>query len=156
MGFFYDLSNSFGPNNYTKYRVASLYACMASTFLLNKSFCKFKQSERLKLCLLSILFIVKIGYCIYCIYYIFNSGALAYHTPSMYVITIHFFLFLFTNTFVAYILGKSALKMHSLSSIWNLDLTIISKPCFFTAILLAIINFIFLLSTFIFTYLLNK
>ena len=54
-----------------------------------------------------------------------------------------------SDIFLVYLFSKSAFKMHSISSVWNMDPTIISKPCFLTGLLLAIFNIVYMLFTLI-------
>ena len=152
------LTASFHSRNYGYYYVilfvVLLFACMASTFMLNKNCCKkFEQTERLKLYLLCLLFIVKNAFDCYVLYALVYLGHL---TPVYVLLVIQASITICMDIFFAYIFGKSAFKMHSISSIWNMEPTIISKPCFFTGFLLAIFPIVYMLSSIIKGQLISK
>ena len=137
--------------------VVLLYAGMCSTLLLHNNVCKkFKHTNRLKSCLLTFLFLIKL---------VFGSLQLSiylkYNTLDFNLMGIFYVILpnitICMDAFFAYTIGKSALKSYSLSSIWNLDPTIISKPLLCTGYFLASLNIVDVLSylIIIFMYKLN-
>ena len=124
-------------NHYMQLCVGLLYAGMCITLLLHNKYCKrFKHTNRLKSSLLTFLFLMKLSFnSLYMHDYI--SPYFDYHIPFHNVLVSQTSITICMDAFFAYIFGKSALNTYSLSSIWNLDPTIISKPLFCTGPFLA-------------------
>ena len=146
-------------NHYIQLFVVLLYAGMCSTLLLHTNCCKFFNPNRLKSCLLTLLFLanlifMSLSLCvIVCILY--TLGLLDIdnlHPVPIITFCIQPLILICTDAFFVYIFGKSAWKKHSISSIWNMDPAIISKPLFCTCIFLAIIFIVFGLSFTIFGF----
>ena len=125
--------------------ISLLYLCIGSTFLSSKNcFKKFEQTKTLKLCLLSLLFLVKIAFdclLLYKIQHLYKLIRFYFsvdYIPLFILTPIQHCIIICNDAFLAYIFGKSALKMHSISSIWNMEPTIVSKPVFYTCLFLAV------------------
>ena len=134
-------------NHYFHIFVVVLYAGMCSTLLLHNNVCKkFKHTNRLKSCLLTFLFLIKIAFTSLSMYVPPISDFFEY--PNIPFLISLFIQTLFTicmDAFFVYIFGKSALNTYSSSSIWNNDPAIISKPLFYTSIFLASFQILLLL-----------
>ena len=123
-----------------------LYAGMCSTLFLHNNFCKKFDPNRLKSCLLSLLFLVKfIFMSLFLCAAVYLLGFENLHTTNI-GYSLASSIIICTDAFFVYIFGKLALKKHSISSIWNMDPAIISKPLFCTCIFLASFFIVFLLS----------
>ena len=121
--------------------VILLYAGMCSTMLLHNNWCKtFRYTNRLKSCLLTLLFLIKLVLDSLFLYVMIHFG-LYFHIPIWRPIHIQTIIQVIssicTDTFFVFLFGKSALNAYSLSSIWNLEPTIISKPLFCAGLFLA-------------------
>ena len=134
-------------NNYVILCVVLLYAGMCSTLLLHNKCCKnFKHTNRLKSSLLTFLFLIKLAFDSHFMYIISSF----YDYLYIPILTVGFSQRLITicmDAFFVYIFGKSALKSYSISSIWNLDTSIISKPLFCIGLFLASLNIVNVLSS---------
>ena len=139
-------------NHYIQLFVVLLYAGMCSTLLLHTNCCKKFNPNRLKSCLLILLFLAKLIFvslllCAF-VYIFYTQGLL--DIDNLHPINIIYcnlpLILICTDTFFVYIFGKSAMKKHSISSIWNMDPAIISKPLFCTCIFLASLFIVWALS----------
>ena len=125
--------------------VVLLYAGMCSTLLLHNKCCKkFKHTNRLKSSLLTFLFLIKLAFdSLYMYLRIYAiSPFFDYHIPFHIELVIQPPFIICMDAFFVYIFGKSALQTYSLSSIWNLEPTIISKPLFCTGLFLSSLNIV--------------
>ena len=130
-------------NTYMQLFVVSLYAAICSTLVLHNNYCKNFNPNRLKSCLLTLLFLVKFILMIIFLcgffYTVYIQGNLDIEilSPVPIFLLISTSITVCMDAFFVYIFGKSALKKHSISSIWNMEPTIISKPLFCTCIFLS-------------------
>ena len=130
-----------------------LYAGMCSTLFLHNNFCKKFNPNRLKSCLLTFLFFVKFIFmslllCVF-VYTVYSIGFLDIdnlHPVPIMTICIMPSITICTDAFFVHIFAKSALKKHSINSIWNMEPAIISKPLFCTGIFLFSCLIVWLLS----------
>ena len=144
-------------NHYIQLFVVLLYAGMCSTLVLHTNCCKKFNPNRLKSCLLTLLFLAKLIFvslllCVF-VYTLYKWGT--FDNPHPFLIMAYCILPLIiicTDAFFVYIFGKSAMKKHSISSIWNMDPAIISKPLFCTCIFLASLFIVWSLSFVICAY----
>ena len=140
-------TTGFSRDYYVQVYVLLLDVAICSIFSLHKNcFKKFKQIERLKSCLLSSLFLVKLATDIFFLYKIVNYGSFDYHIPVNVFLVIEMFIVIFIDAFFAYIFGKSFLKSYSISSIWKYDPDIISKQLYWTLFFLTHFWLMWLLS----------
>ena len=135
-------------NHYVKLFIALLYSGMCSTLLLHTNCCKFFNPNRLKSCLLTLLFLVKFILMIISLcatIYLYIQGTLLDIESLNPVLIFQWILSSITicmDAFFVYIFGKSAFKKHSISSIWSMELAIISKPLFCSCIFLSSCSFV--------------
>ena len=132
-----------------------LYAGMCSTLLLPNNVCKtFKHTNRLKSCLLTILFLIKLFFDSLALYGFLYMGYSLSFVIGIIQGLIQVITTICMDAFFAYIFGKSALKSYSISSIWNLDPTLISKPLLCTGLFVASLNIVdilfYLISSFLY------
>ena len=111
--------------------------------VLHTNYCKKFNPNMLKSCLLSLLFLVKfifmiIFLCAF-IYIVYIQGSLDIEilSPVPIFLLISSSITICTDAFFVYVFGKSALKKHSISSIWNMEPAIISTQLFCTCIFLS-------------------
>ena len=128
--------------------VVLLYAAMFSTLLLHNKCCKrFQHTNRLKSFLLTSLFLIKLAFSSYLLYKLIFFAD--YHIPHHLSAISQTLITICMDAFFVYIFGKSALNTYSLSSIWNLNPTVISKPLFCAGLSLGSIQIMWLLSNII-------
>ena len=148
---FFSLKNTLNFSGYRKnyYVLLSfvlLYAGLCSILLLHNNRCKkFNQINRLKSSLLTFLFLIKLGFDSFYLYGASYSDSFypTYYMTTCYIMNvIHSIVTICMDAFFAYIFGKSALKSYSISSIWNLDPTIISKPLLCTGLFVSSLNIV--------------
>ena len=146
-------------NHYIQLFIVLLYAGMCSTLLLHTNCCKFFNPNRLKSCLLTLLFLAKFtSVSIFLCANVYTFYAKGYfdndtlHPIEILGWCLQPLIMVCTDAFFVYIFGKSALKNHSISSIWNMDPDTISKPLFCTCIFPASLFTLYLLSFIIFGF----
>ena len=138
-------------NQYIQLFVVLLYAGMCSTLFLHNNLCKKFNPNRLKSCLLTLLFLIKFIlmslFLFVAVYSIYIEGIDNIDIPgpvmSFCILPV---IIICMDAFFVYIFRKSALRKHSISLIWNMDSAIISKPLFCTCIFLFSSHVVFILS----------
>ena len=135
-------------NHYIQLFVVVLSAGICSILVLNTNYCKNLNPNRLKSCLLTLLFLVKFILMIISLcatIYLYIQGTPLDIESLNPVLIFQWILSSITicmDAFFVYIFGKSAFKKHSISSIWSMELAIISKPLFCSCIFLSSCSFV--------------